>query len=84
MSTGDAARLLEMIGASWMSQAVCSAVELRLAELLANGAQDTADLARATDCDPARCAGCCARWPAWVCVTSSATTATRSPPWALC
>lgn len=35
-----------------MSQAVCSAVELRLAELLANGAQDTADLARATDCDP--------------------------------
>lgn len=46
-----AARLLEMIGASWMSQAICVAAELGLADLLTPGSRTADDLARATGCE---------------------------------
>lgn len=49
----EAAKLLGMIGASWMSQAVCVAAELRVADLLAGGSRNTDELARATNCQPA-------------------------------
>lgn len=46
-----AARLLEMINASWMSQALCVAAELGLADLLAPGSRTADDLARAAGCE---------------------------------
>ena len=52
-NTGAAARLLEMIGASWMSQAICVAAELGLADLLASGPKTIRELAQAADCQPA-------------------------------
>ncbi len=45
--------LVEMISASWMSQAVCVAAELRIADLLANGAKDINELASTTQCQAA-------------------------------
>lgn len=52
--TGDAApaALLELIGASGASQAVCVAAELRIADLLADGARAVDDLAQAAKCEP--------------------------------
>ena len=47
-----ARRLLEIINASWMSQAACVAAELRLADLLRDGPRSSADLAAATQTDP--------------------------------
>ncbi len=49
----DVRALLEIIGASWMSQAVCVAAELRIADLLAGEPRRIEALARAADCDPA-------------------------------
>lgn len=49
----DAGRLLKMIGASWMSQAVCVTAELRIADLLANGSKNVDDLARTAQCHQA-------------------------------
>lgn len=46
-------RLREQIGASWMSQAISVAAELRLADLLADGPRSAPQLAAATDCDAA-------------------------------
>ena len=51
-NTGAAATLLEMIGASWMSQAICVAAELGLADLLTAGPKDIDELAQAVDCQP--------------------------------
>jgi hypothetical protein len=48
-----AAKLLETIGASWMSQAICVAAELRIADFLADGPKNIEDLARDTECRPA-------------------------------
>ena len=45
--------LLEMIGASWMSQAISVAAELRLADLMVNGSQSVDVLALATKCERA-------------------------------
>ena len=45
------ARLLEMIGASWMTQAISVAAELRLADLMVNGPQTIVALAAASQCD---------------------------------
>jgi len=54
-SAADAAvgRLLEQIGASWMTQAISVAAELRLPDLLATGPCTVDALARETQCDPA-------------------------------
>lgn len=52
-STTDSAmavRLLDMIGASWMSQAICVAAELHIPDLLANGAQTLDELVIKTQC----------------------------------
>lgn len=46
-------RLLELITGSWMSQAICVAAELKLAELLNDGARDSAWLAEKTGCHEA-------------------------------
>ena len=46
-------RLLEQIGASWMTQAISVAAELRLADLLATGPRAVEALGRETQCDPA-------------------------------
>ena len=43
-------QLLDMIGASWMSQAICVSAELGLPDLLAEGPRSTAALASATQC----------------------------------
>ena len=48
--TAMADRLLDMIGASWMSQAICVAAELNLPDLLAEQAQTAGQLAAATQC----------------------------------
>ena len=48
-----ASTLIEMISASWMSQAVCVAAELCIADQLANGAKGVDDLARVTQSQPA-------------------------------
>lgn len=48
-----ASTLIEMISASWMSQAICAAAELRLADHLASGAQDIDQLAQRTQSHPA-------------------------------
>ena len=45
-----AKKLLGMIGASWMSQALYVAAELRIADLLASGPSDIDALARAAQC----------------------------------
>lgn len=45
-----AAKLIEMIGASWMSQVTCVAAELGISDLLASGPKRVDDLARATQC----------------------------------
>jgi orsellinic acid C2-O-methyltransferase len=47
-----ARRLLEIINASWTSQATCVAAELQLADLLRDGPRSAADLAAATQTDP--------------------------------
>jgi orsellinic acid C2-O-methyltransferase len=49
-SADDATALLEMIGASWKSQVVCVAAELRIADFLADGPLTNEDLARKTEC----------------------------------
>lgn len=52
-STTDSAtavRLLDMIGASWMSQAICVAAELHIPDLLANGSQTLDELVIQTQC----------------------------------
>jgi hypothetical protein len=49
----DRARLLAMINANWMTQAIAAAVEFRLPDLLADGPQDLGALAVATDCHAA-------------------------------
>lgn len=45
-----AERLLEMIGASWMSQAICVAAELGIADRLASGAHTVDALATVLNC----------------------------------
>jgi len=45
--------LIEMISASWMSQAICTAAELCIADRLAKGAMAVDDLARFTESHPA-------------------------------
>jgi SAM-dependent methyltransferase len=45
-----ATRVLDLIGASWMSQAICTAAELRIPELIAGGSQSIDELARETHC----------------------------------
>jgi orsellinic acid C2-O-methyltransferase len=52
-ANAETGRLLEMIGASWMSQTICVAAELRIADLLENGRKNIDDLARATRCQRA-------------------------------
>ncbi len=47
-----AADLLDMIGASWMSQAICVAAELHIPDLLANGSLTIDELAIRTQCSP--------------------------------
>jgi SAM-dependent methyltransferase len=47
-----ARRLLEIVNASWMSQAVCVAAELRLADHLRAGPRTAANLAALTQTDP--------------------------------
>ena len=47
------AKVLEMIGSSWMSQTVCVAAELGIADLLAGGAKNIEGIAKATSCQPA-------------------------------
>ncbi len=47
-----ASTLIEMISASWMSQAVCAAAELGIADQLASGAKDVDDLARRAQSHP--------------------------------
>lgn len=49
-SGDDATALLEMIGASWKSQVICVAAELRIADFLADCTQTNEDLARKTGC----------------------------------
>ena len=44
-------RLLQMVNASWMTQAIAVAVQLRLPELLADGPVPAGQLARSIDCD---------------------------------
>ena len=44
--------LLEMIGTSWMTQAISVAAELHLADLLADGRQEIDALASAAQCEP--------------------------------
>jgi hypothetical protein len=48
-----AASVIEMISASWMSQAICTAAELGIADELAHGAQHVDELARRTQTHPA-------------------------------
>ncbi len=50
--TTTAVHLLDMIGASWMSQAICVAAELRIPDLLAKGPRTAAALATETQCAP--------------------------------
>jgi hypothetical protein len=50
--TTTAVQLLDMIGASWMSQAICVAAELRIPDLLANGPRTASALAADTQCAP--------------------------------
>src|SRR5882762_4138690 len=45
-----ASRLLEIIGGSWMSQAVYVAAELRIADLLAGAPKRVDELAKAAEC----------------------------------
>jgi orsellinic acid C2-O-methyltransferase len=45
-----ATRVLDLIGASWMSQAICTAAELRIPDLLAGGCQSIDELASAARC----------------------------------
>jgi hypothetical protein len=45
-----ATRVFDLIGASWMSQAICTAAELRIPELIADGNQSVDELARAAHC----------------------------------
>ena len=45
-----AAQLLEIVNSSWMSQAVCVAAQLGIADKLADGPKKTAELAEATGC----------------------------------
>jgi SAM-dependent methyltransferase len=47
-----ASRLLDIIGGSWMSQAVYVAAELRIADLLAGGPKRVDELAKAAGCHP--------------------------------
>lgn len=47
----SAARLHGIVRSSWISQAVCVAAELRIADLLADGPKDVAQLARSTECE---------------------------------
>jgi orsellinic acid C2-O-methyltransferase len=49
----DAARLLEMINANWLTQAVGVAAQLGIADVLAGGAQDADTLASAVGCSAA-------------------------------
>jgi hypothetical protein len=45
-----AVRLLDTIGASWMSQAICVAAELQIPDLSANGSQTLDELVIKTQC----------------------------------
>jgi len=45
-------RLLELINASWTTQAIAAGVELRIPDLLAEGPRDIASLAQASSCHP--------------------------------
>lgn len=47
-----ASTLIEMIGASWMSQAICTAAELGIADQLNHGAMHIDDLAQSTRTHP--------------------------------
>ena len=49
-SAALATRVLDQIGASWMSQAICTAAELGIPELIAGGSHTIDELARATHC----------------------------------
>ena len=44
--------LLNLIAGSWTSDALATAVELKLPDLVAGGPRTAADLANATDCEP--------------------------------
>lgn len=48
-----ASTLIELISASWMSQAICAAAELNIADHLANGAKHVTELAVLTHSRPA-------------------------------
>jgi hypothetical protein len=48
----EASTLIEMISASWMSQAICTAAELGIADQLIHGAKDIDDLAQSTRAHP--------------------------------
>jgi len=50
-SSRTAAQLLEIINASWRSQAVLAAAELGIADLLADGPKDVETLARSAECN---------------------------------
>lgn len=49
----EGTRLLDMIHSGWVSQALCTAVELGLPDRLAQGASSSAALAQATHCNAA-------------------------------
>jgi DNA-binding HxlR family transcriptional regulator len=50
-SDAHAAKLLELIGGNWTTQAVGVAAELRLGDILADGPKDLPELAQATSCN---------------------------------
>ena len=53
--------MMEMILATWMSQAITAAAQLGVADALAAGPLTIEELAARVGADPTRCAGCCAR-----------------------
>lgn len=65
-SAALATRVLDQIGASWMSQAICTAAELRIPELIAGGSHTMDELARGRrTVIVSRCIGCCAGLRPW-------------------
>src|SRR6266436_191781 len=46
-----ATRVLDLIGAGWMSQAICAAAELGIPDLIAGGCHSIDELASAARCD---------------------------------
>jgi hypothetical protein len=71
------AQLLELINASWTTQAIRTACELRVPEALAAGAADARPSPPTRAATRRRCNACCGRWPRSVCVKSTTAGATR-------